>query len=226
MSDPSGDARSSSFDWAIYADATLAGLSTLVPLPFVDSAFEWFFRRRMAPRIAARRGSTVAPYALERLNRSRSDLWDRAAGCLLLPFKLAIETVVRLSRKLLYFLTIKRAVDSLARYWQRAYLLDHLVRDGMLVDPRRSSAEVDRALWALDAVLDEDDESPLTKLARELVVAPFRIVRGLFRARRGRDDRTIDRTRERMARSWYRFDDYFRSRRARFEVVYREGLGD
>ena len=119
-----------------------------------------------------------------------------------------------------------RRVDSLSRYWQRAYLLDHLVREGVLTDPPRSTDEIDRALWALDAVLDEDGESPLTRLARELVVTPIRLVRGLFRARRGRDDRTIEHARERMERSWYRFDEYFRSRRARFEVVYREGLGD
>ena len=49
---PKSVIRSSGFDWRIYADATCAGLSVLIPLPFVDTAFETVFRRRIPGTIA------------------------------------------------------------------------------------------------------------------------------------------------------------------------------
>jgi hypothetical protein len=37
----------SEFTWAIYGDATLAGLSALLPIPILDDVIEQRFRRRM-----------------------------------------------------------------------------------------------------------------------------------------------------------------------------------
>lgn len=49
------------FNWAIYAGATLAGLSVLIPLPLLDVAFEQLFRRRMPGSIARARSRQIPP---------------------------------------------------------------------------------------------------------------------------------------------------------------------
>ena len=35
------------FDWLVYSDATFAGLSVLIPVPFLDALMEEYFRRAM-----------------------------------------------------------------------------------------------------------------------------------------------------------------------------------
>src|SRR3712207_1635145 len=102
------------FDWARYADATLAGLSVLIPIPFLDTAFERFFRRRMPTAIARSRGRVLpSPIEAELRPTSRNVL----RACLTLPLTVTVGLVQRLSRKLLYFLTIKAATDALSQYW-------------------------------------------------------------------------------------------------------------
>ena len=70
------------FDWLIYADATFAGLSLLLPIPFVDGLIETYFRRRMPGDIARRRGRALPMQSIRLANRQRGALWP---GCLLWP---------------------------------------------------------------------------------------------------------------------------------------------
>jgi hypothetical protein len=144
------------FDWAIYADATFAGLAALIPLPLVDLYFEWLFKRRMVRAIALRNGRLLNTPTLNELNRNRS---GRLRGCLLWPIKLIYTFLKKLSRKILYFLAIKEAVDNLNYYWHRAFLLDYMLRAGYLDN---SQEDVVQAAQALHLVLKEIDESPLT----------------------------------------------------------------
>jgi hypothetical protein len=118
-----------SFDWPIYADATLAGLSTLIPLPLVDLFFEWLFRRRMLGAIARRNNRQLHPQVAQRLNRGRFGCWP---GCFMWPVTLIIQFIKRLYRTVLYFLTVKSAADRLSYYWHRAFLLDYMIRRGDL----------------------------------------------------------------------------------------------
>ncbi|HEX6387271.1 MAG TPA: hypothetical protein VF177_21605, partial [Anaerolineae bacterium] len=87
------------FDWAIYADATFAGLSLLIPVPLLDLAFENYFRRRMIKTIARRRNCKLPPQAVAELNRG--DL-DCLQSCLAWPVILLYQFLKRLSRKILY----------------------------------------------------------------------------------------------------------------------------
>src|SRR5687767_4928057 len=99
------DARTTDFDWSRYADATLAGLSVLIPIPFVDDAFEAFFRKRIPGAVAQSRGRALS-------GEVRAVLEEEDAvgsGCATLPARLVIGLFKRLSRKLLYFLTVKQA---------------------------------------------------------------------------------------------------------------------
>jgi hypothetical protein len=192
------------FDWAIYADATFAGLAALIPLPVVDLYFEWLFRRRMVRAIALRNGRLLNTPTVNEINRNRS---NQMRGCLLWPLKMIFSFLKKLSRKILYFLAIKEAVDNLNYYWHRAFLLDYMIRAGYL---DQSPAEIARAAQTLDLVLKQTDESPLMQLARQVVGSVRYVLRSLWRwRRRGEEDVAAVTAREQMSRRWADFDTYF-----------------
>jgi hypothetical protein len=166
------------FDWRLFADATCAGLTPLIPLPFVDLAFEFYFRRRMPKVIAKVRGRRVDRRVLQRLGRRRGG--GLAAGCLTVPVLLAKYIVKRLWRKIVYVLAIADATSLVSEYWHRAYLLDHVVRAGH-VEP---GADADRAATSFERVIREADTSPVRGLARQIIDSTGRVLRLLVRAKR------------------------------------------
>ncbi|MCB0120591.1 MAG: hypothetical protein KDE58_00030 [Caldilineaceae bacterium] len=208
------------FTWAIYADATLAGLSVLIPLPFVDDLFEDYFRKRMVKSIAQRHQRSLNRTVVATVNRTPQDWMARLRSCLFLPFRLAVELVLSLSRKLLYFLSIKKAVDALNYYWQRAYLLDYMIRQGYL----RNGQNPAMAVNVLEMVLKEHSQSPLTQLAGEVVRSPARLVRSVRRARQGKEDPKLVEAKQTMRSAWGQYDDYFNRLSARYEALYQSAL--
>jgi hypothetical protein len=166
------------FDWRIYADATGAGLSALIPLPFLDLAVEALFRRRVPGAVCRARGVPIAPETSRALGQFRP--WITLRGCLLAPVSLTLYTLKRLSRKLLYFLTVHEAVNSVSLYWHRAYLIDHLARRGHLTPP----SPVDLPVEALERTLAEADTGALRHVARHVVHGSRHVLLTLLRARR------------------------------------------
>lgn len=159
------------FELPVYADATLAGLSPLVPVPFLDWWLEERFRRRMVARIAQHRGRQISPGARRALDIGGRGLL--VAGLLFL-LKLPVRLVLRLVRKLLYVLALKEATEKLSHYWQRAFLIDHMLQAGHLDDERSARLAQQAMEQTLGSV-----PSPLTGLARQLVgrvreLRPFR----------------------------------------------------
>ena len=98
------------FDWAVYADATFAGLAILIPIPLLDVFVEWLFRRRMPQAIAKRNGRKLSRPIVFHLNNRPGKWW----GCFLWPIALTLLLLKRLFRTILYFLTIKEATDNLS----------------------------------------------------------------------------------------------------------------
>ncbi len=202
------------FDWLIYADATFAGLSLLIPIPLLDVAFAWFFRRRMIGTIAKRNGRSLPQPVMRQVNRY-PDTWWRS--CLTAPFALLLLFLKRLSRKLLYFLTVKEATDELSYYWHRAFLLDHMVRRGDLDKPETAVA----ALQAMNDVLAQHPTSPLQQLAAQILTGVSHVLRTAIRwVRRGQEDEVVQDTRATMAASWSDFADYFTSVAQEYEKLY------
>lgn len=167
------------FDWRVYADATCAGLTPLIPLPVVDLVFERVFRQRMAGAISRARGRSLTPPARERLGRSHGP-WRARSGCLALPVVVTTYVVKKLWRKLAYVLAVADAATQLSLYWHRAYLLDHLVRAGHA----DAGADVERAAATMERVLRESDTASLMGLARQFIGSGRRWLRLLVRARR------------------------------------------
>jgi hypothetical protein len=207
-------AQPAEFDWAIYADATFAGLSVLIPIPLVDMIFEWYFRQRIGPVIGRRNGRPLSSAVIQQLNKGDGCL----AGCIAWPFKLFFEVLKRISRKILYFLTVKEAADQLSYYWHRAFLLNYMVGRGYLENSVESQAAID----ALDEVLDQPDISPLNQLAGSVVSGVSHIFRTLRRARGGEEDEVVKDTRREMASKWSDFSAYFGALTAEYEQIYQE----
>lgn len=174
------------FDWRIYAEATCAGLTPLVPIPFADLAIESVFRRRMPGTISTTRNRALAPQAGSALSRGTGKIVS-VEGCVKIPFAVIRYVLRRIWRKLIYVFAIADAAKLTSEYWHRAYLLDHLIRAGH-AEP---SVDWPRSAEVFATVLRETDTSPLTGLAQQTVSDAQRVARMLRRARkRGAADET------------------------------------
>lgn len=207
------------FDWVVYADATFAGLSVLLPTLFVDALLEEYFRRRMPRDIARRRGRVLSKAAIREVNRMRDGGFMR--GCLLWPVDLIIYLVQNIYRTLIYLFTIVDAADKLSLYWHRAFLLDYMIAHDHLdtADHAAVSAE------AMRRVLRTTKTSPVRNLAQETIDFAARHVRGLFRAvfrflRRKEQTAEFRRERQTIATRWAEFHDYFVDLAATYEKTY------
>lgn len=209
MSDET-NGRDEKFEWAIYVDATLAGLAILIPIPLLDLLFEWIFKRRMPQAIARRNGRTLSPETVRQLNRSSFS----CLGCLLWPLELVWLLLKRTYRTILYFLTVKEATDKLSYYWHRAFLLDLIMKRGDLSGPEEAAL----AAEALHQVLDSLTTSPLTQLAQQVVANVRHILRSSWRwLRRKQEDEMMAETRTQMANAWRDLAGYFAQVAARYE---------
>jgi hypothetical protein len=206
------DERTTAFEWSRYADATLAGLSVLIPVPFVDDAFEGYFRRRI-PGAVARSRARALPAEV----RAALDAEDAAGrgGCATLPLRLTLGLLKRLSRKLLYFLTVKTATDRLSHYWYRAFLTDHMLAAGHLAEP--ASARV--AHRAMEQVLAAT-AGPLPQVARQMVGSSRNVWSALRLARRGKDSEEVREMRSQLERRWGEIAGHLGSVAARYDEAY------
>ena len=203
--------RDEKFEWAIYVDATLAGLAILIPIPLLDLFFEWIFKRRMPQAIAKRNGRTLSSETVRQLNRSN---WS-CLGCLLWPLELVWLLLKRTYRTILYFLTVKEATDKLSYYWHRAYLLNKMMERGDLA----TDEEAALAAQALHQVLESVTTSPLTQLAKEVVANVRHILRSSWRwLRRKQEDEMMAKTRSQMATAWRDLSGYFEQVAAQYEA--------
>jgi len=169
----------SDFDWRIYAEATCAGLTALLPIPLVDLAFEAYFRRRMPATIARVRRVDQVEGARRRLGMGGGGPVS-VKGCLSLPLGAVRYVLSKLWRKVIYVFAIADAASQVSAYWHRAYLLDHMISAGHT----RSDVDWRRSVSVFEKVLTKTDTGPLIGLARQTVSSVHRVLRLLILARR------------------------------------------
>ena len=177
MADSTDDAGT--LDWRIYADATCAGLSVLIPLPLVDILFETIFRRRVPATIAKTRGRPISPVVRRQLSRSVDGPLS-LSGCLVVAVAVGKYILRKLWRKIIYIFAVKDATTALTEYWHHAYLTDHMIRAGHL----EPGTDTDLALRVSGDVLRDIDPSPLMGLARQTVANAHHVLSLMVRARR------------------------------------------
>lgn len=202
------------FIWPIYADATLAGLSVLFPLPLIDWALEEHFRQRMPAGIARYHQQTLSPEVQQTLNQSR--------GCLgmsvLLIAKIPIKLVKRLSRKFFYVLSIKEASDKLSFYWQRAFLLNYMLQAGHL-ETEESAVQANQAM---NQTL-QSTPSPLTSLTKAIVrnrSSVFALLRG---ARQGKSKGKVTQM-QTWLEQWAKQETFLSSLAVKYRDSYHERM--
>jgi len=189
------------FDWAIYADATLAGLAILIPVPLLDVFVEWLFKRRIPQAVAKRNGRQLDRYVVHYLNSKPFS----CLGCLLWPITLTLLFLKRLYRTILYFLTVKEASDKLSLYWHRAFLIDFMVRRGDLDNEQTAKT----AALAMYDVLSKLTTSPLNQLAKQVIAGMHHILRTIWRWRRRKEaDDDLKTAQQEMSNAWDRFAQY------------------
>lgn len=206
-------------DWRIFADATCAGLSVLIPLPIVDLMFEVSFRRRIPGTIARVRGTALAPEVRRRLGRAVSGPLS-VAGCLSLVVKLGWYVVKRIWRKIIYVLAVKDAVTSLTEYWHRAYLIDHMARAGHL----DRGVDTELAIGVFSGVLQEIDPSPLRGAARQTVANVHHVGRLLVDARRLGAAAVTRSIADLLGSQWQTVEESLRSTASLYNFRYRQAL--
>lgn len=205
------------FDWTVYADATAAGLATLIPVPGIDWIVEQFFRRRMPRTIAARRKVSLQPAAIHEIVKTESGC---VRTCLLLPILGVFWLLKRLSKKILYFLTVKEAADQVSLYWHEAFLIDQMIALGHLAN--KESAAMARQ--AMQQVITNTHASPVYRLAFEVVRNTHRIGRTLIKIRRGQESKVIKALQDHLMENWDSFQIYFSALAALYQQAYRAKL--
>lgn len=215
-----------SFDWPVYVDATLAGLSVLIPVPFVDNIMEIVFARRMIGAIAQRRKVELSAQRISMVN-NRLTCCGMILACFYFPIFVILELVISLFRILVYCWTIKKSTDALTYYWQRAFLMDYMLQRGYVSTKDPDQAEA--AIVCMERLLDEVAQSPLTRLARKIIYAPCRIGFSIMwymcccccccccGGKNGGKDGSIGQAEATMSESWTNFGAYLTSLAERYE---------
>ena len=162
---------------AVVWDSLLGALCLLLPLPFVDDVALGVMRRRLVERLLARWGVRATPAQIARLaGGSRGWSVGRVVRKVLIyPFK-------ELLRKILYFLTVKDAVDTFSLLFHQAYLLQAALSRGALpagsaIDEARVAAVADAVHGTLVAV----DTRPLRRVLVGVLRNSRRLVVGTVR---------------------------------------------
>lgn len=204
------------FDWLIYSDATLAGLAVLIPLPPIDLILESYFRRRNIRTIAQRREIEISDEVVKVINRRQSfSCW----GCLTWPISVGWYFAKRISRKILYFWTIKESSDQLSYYWHRAYLLDYMLQVGHL----RSVADAQVAQLAMEQALTDTKTSPLHKLTDRIIYnirRQFRFYKLVFQRRSWRF--VVDESLNQLKDDWNDAANYLAELSVRYNTLFDE----
>lgn len=210
------------FIWQVYADATLAGVAKLIPIPLVDVVIEEYFRRRMPRDIASYNGRKISQGILLRVNRRRSG--NPLMGCLMLPFRLVLYLFRDILRTVLYALTVADAAENLGYYWHRAFLLNYAIQQGQLDDVNRAAL----ATAAMDRTLDEVTTSPIEQLAQQVIINWKRQlvrVRTYVRFARNRaESQRLQEAKNTMATAWGNYSDYWLQVAEHYDETYASAL--
>jgi len=143
--------------------AVLAGLTRLIPIPWLDDITLGVVSRRMVRVLLAERGLTASAPQVNRLSRER-------VGCpLSILWALLIAPLKKLVRTVVFVLAFKTCVDLSARWLHRGYLLAVAIASGRL---DTEALARDGGVWPVALAIEESiigkDTSPINQLVRSI----------------------------------------------------------
>ena len=148
-------------DGVILAHTTLAALTPLIPVPFVDTVVQNRVMRRMVRKLAELHHLRIWDPEVETLADEKGGnlFFGIAKGAVLAPIK-------RLLRKTFMFLAGKRIVDLASECYHRGFLVERAFANGWCAPHGKTSAKDLRE--AIDQVLAREPmaASPVTRALR------------------------------------------------------------
>lgn len=170
----------------------LAGLTPLIPVPFLDDKIHDAVKRRMVQEIANDLGVALDKRSRDILADVESGESKGCAGWALWAVKrsvfLLLKLIRKLYRKVLIFLAIKKGVDTSSRAFHEGYLLHvGLARhEGNSLDEgaaRELRARVDQVLRKVDPRPIHQAMSTIFKGSKELLTTASQLLTRPFRDR-------------------------------------------
>ena len=109
----------------VLTHAVLAGLTPLIPIPFLDDWVKAIFLRRMVRQITLARGINLPNEVVDTL--LQEDFWNNCLdGCLGITFRLLRE----LFSKVFFWIEWRRALNTVSITYYTGFLLDAALLDG------------------------------------------------------------------------------------------------
>ncbi len=143
----------------IILHSILAGLTPLIPMPFLDDLVKTYFKRRMVRRLAAAHSQLLGDADVETL----SD--DKDSGCLVgCLTTVVIYPLKAIFRKIFFFLEWKRAIDTVSHTYYQGFLVEFALAERWLV-PAGSIAATD-ARRVSDHLLQQVNTSLIERAVR------------------------------------------------------------
>lgn len=138
----------------IVLHALLAGLTPLVPVPFVDDVLQARVMRRLVATLAALHDLPLAPADVRTLADPPGTSWikDAARSVVMMPVRFVL-------RRIFVLLTGKRVIDLASESWHRGYLVDLAFAEALCAPVGAYSAKQVRE--AVDAVCTEVPVAPI-----------------------------------------------------------------
>ncbi len=153
----------------ILSHAVVIGLTALIPVPLVDDMVKSYFQRRLVRKLAAANGRHLDPKDIELLADDAS-----GGGCVGCLFGAVVYPFTFLFRKILFFLEMKRSIDTVSINAHRGFLIDHVLRSSWLAPEGRHAAPAVRS--AIDYVIKDAPIRPVEVAVRQT----FRQSRGVL----------------------------------------------
>lgn len=170
----------------IILHSVLAGLTPLIPVPFVDDLAKTYFKRRMVRKLAAAHNQSFNDTDVATL----ADDPDSGclAGCLTTALIYPLKAIFR---KIFFFLEWKRAVDIVSHIYYHGDLLDCAFAEGWVApygprDARQTRAAIDGILTQLNTSLIERAVRGVFTQSKAAVSGAARLLQNGFRSLRGK----------------------------------------
>ena len=150
--------------------AVLAGLTPLIPIPFIDDVALRYFKRHLVRQLSSSHGTSLSDEQIRALidDASSGGYVSGVAGAVIkYPLK-------KVFRKVFYFLEWKRAADTASRTYYQGFLIDHALAKGWCEPIGTRSVLQVRS--SIDRVLASTDTRPI----EFAVASTFRGFKGLI----------------------------------------------
>lgn len=170
----------------IILHAVLAGLTPLIPIPFVDDLVKTYFKRRMVRKLAASHEQGFPDSDVATL----ADDPDTGClrGCLTTVLVYPLKAVFR---KIFFFLEWKRAIDVVSHTYYQGFLVESAMAARWVApagakDAREVRAAIDQVLTQLNTSLIERAVTGIFRQSKSALRSAARLLQNGLRHLRGK----------------------------------------